>query len=180
MPRYISVLRGINVSGHNLIGMQVLRECYTSLGFKNVKTYIQSGNVVFQYRQIKPILLEEKIQQTILNQFGFEVPVIILSVDALQHIIKHNPFIDQVAGHLYITLLQRKPAIENMQSIQPEKFLPDTFFISDKAVYIYCPNGYGRTKINNTFFEKKLKVMATTRNWKTINKLLEMAMDLEK
>jgi uncharacterized protein (DUF1697 family) len=178
MKTYISILRGINVSGHKMIKMKALQELYERLGFRNVRTYIQSGNVVFENKPSETGVLEKMISGEILESFGFEVPVIVLEKEELINILSHNAFIrdrNEDISRLHVTILSRDPENHLVDNIGKEVFLPDEYCIIGKAVYLFCPNGYGNTKLSNTFFEKKLKVLATTRNWKTVLELVKMS-----
>jgi uncharacterized protein (DUF1697 family) len=182
MNSLISMLRGINVSGHNMIKMAELKPLYESLGFKNVATYIQSGNVIFQSGKEDPGSVEAAIERAIEDKFGFPVVVIVRKPAELARIIKANPFsasdkIDKT--RLYITLLKTKPEPPLVKALQPAAARStDQYKITGSEVYLYCPSGYGRTLLSNTFFEKQLKVKATTRNWKTINTLHAMALNI--
>lgn len=181
METYISILRGINVGGHKLIKMQALTKLYEDLGFKNVKTYIQSGNVVFQAIQTDSTLLEKLISQKITEVFAFEVPIIVRLQKEIAKIYKSNPFINDKhydVSVLHVTFLSQKPKQADVAKITGD-FGNDEFIISDKAIYLHCPNGYGNTKLTNTFFENKLKVSATTRNWKTTTELLNMSLSIK-
>jgi uncharacterized protein (DUF1697 family) len=179
MTTFISILRGINVSGQKLIRMTELKALYEDLNFSSVRTHIQSGNVIFNYDQDIHIKeLSGKIEDAILKKFGFHVPVIIRTMDELRAIILANPF-QKSSGYipekLYITFLEEKPQLANIEKINQFDFLPDKFIIIEREIYLNCAAGYGTTKLSNTFFENKLKVRATTRNWNTVNKLLELA-----
>ena len=183
MATFISILRGINVSGHNLIPMDALREMYKNLGFSNITTYVQSGNVVFTSLNTEPENLETKITQQLKNDFVCDVPVIVLTVDKLQQIIDDNPFSKDSSKEqtfLHVTFLSSKPDMQAVKTIEEKKLAGEEIAVTDHAVYLYCPNGYGNTKLSNTFLETKLKVGATTRNWKTTNKLLEIAIKTNK
>lgn len=178
MTTYISILRGINVSGQKLIKMDALRKSYEHLGFHNVTTYVQSGNVIFTSKNTKPDELAKKIRQHIKKEFGFDVSVIVLSIDKLKQIIDSNPFVKDSSkdkSFLHVTFLSSKPDKIDFKTIEEKKLNGEEISISDKAVYLYCPNGYGKSKLNNSFLETKLKVSATTRNWKTSNELLRIA-----
>ncbi|MGB3949140.1 MAG: DUF1697 domain-containing protein [Bacteroidia bacterium] len=173
MPVFLSILRGINVSGQKKILMSDLKLLYEELDFKKVQTFIQSGNVIFESKSSK--LLADKIEQKIKQKYAFDVPVIIRTMDEMEKIIKNNPFIKTKGietDKLHITYLSKPTTAENIKKTKQYTFEPDAFEIIEEQVYIYCPNGYGRTKLTNTFFEKKLNVSATTRNWKTSNELL--------
>ncbi|NUM49732.1 MAG: DUF1697 domain-containing protein [Flavobacteriales bacterium] len=178
MTTYISILRGINVSGQKLIKMDRLRELYQNIGFNNVTTYVQSGNVVFQSNNSDVGNLKQKISQQIQKNFEFEVPVIVLTINELSLIINNNPFKNNLKKehtHLYVTFLSSKPKYCEKEIIESKIQKEEEICFSEKAIYLYCPNGYGRTKLNNNFLEATLKVVATTRNWKTTNELFKMA-----
>jgi len=179
MTTYITILRGINVGGHKSIKMADLRQLFIGLGFKNVQTYIQSGNVIFQNpMNTDTQLLETLIANKISETFGFVIPVLVLTLNDLKSAIENNPFIsdktkDPVYQHL--TFLSAIPEKESVGKLDSGNYNSDQFVCTGKIIYLYCPNGYGKTKLTNTFFEMKLKVTATTRNWKTVNELVVMA-----
>ena len=178
METYISILRGINVGGHRMIKMDALRQLYTDLGFENVKTYIQSGNVVFQFKQTENKKLADKIEKEITKKFDFDVPVLVKEFDEWKEIVKENPFLKDSSkdvNFLHVTFLSDKPTEENFDKIKSGQYQQDEFQLIDKAIYLYCPNSYSNSKLTNSFFESKLKVTATTRNWKTINELMDIA-----
>jgi len=178
MTTFISILRGINVSGHRMIKMDALRQLYTEMGFSNVQTYIQSGNVVFQYKKVKLLELEKNIAKKISEKSGFDVPVIVKEYEELKLIIKNNPFLKDKTkdtSHLHVTFLSAKPDKANFEKIKEGQYQADEFHLVDKSIYLYCPNGYGNSKLTNSFFESKLKVTATTRNWRTTNELIKIA-----
>jgi len=179
MKTYISILRGINVSGQRKILMADLKTLYEGLKFKEVITYIQSGNVVFKAETTLPDeALAKKIEQAISKHYGFEVPVIIRSAEEIKELIKINPFLKNKnvdTEKLHVTFLAQLPEKEKTERLKDVNFAPDEFAIIHKEVFIHCPGSYGDTKLSNKFFESKLKVSATTRNWKTINKLLELS-----
>jgi uncharacterized protein (DUF1697 family) len=178
METFISILRGINVSGQKKIQMADLKALYEDLKFKDVTTYIQSGNVIFKGKSSSDQKLAKRIEDAIYERYNFNVPVIIRTVEEMEHAISVNPFLKQSKidiEKLHITFLAEIPEQENVESIRNINYSPDRFIIIDKEVYLYCPNGYGITKLSNNFFEQKLKIKATTRNWRTVNKLFEMA-----
>jgi uncharacterized protein (DUF1697 family) len=177
METIISILRGINVGGKNKIPMAELKTLYEKSGFKNVTTYIQSGNVVFWAEKKEVDSLVGKISQMIFKKYGFNVPVIVRTVDEMQSVINKNPLLKNKGidvEKLHVTFLSEIPAKENLEKIKAHEYKPDEYIIVDREVFIFCPNGYGNTKLSNTFFENKLKVTATTRNWRTVNELLRI------
>lgn len=177
MKIYIALLRGINLGGHKMIKMEALRAMFESLNFKNVKTYIQSGNAVFQYKENDTGKIEKKIAKKIQEECGFEVPVMVKELDEIKTVLKNNPFVNkrkEDITKLHVTFLSGEPAKEAIDKMKEGQHVPDEFILEGKNVYLLCPNGYGNTKLNNNFFENKLKVIATTRNWKTVNELAAM------
>lgn len=169
------MLRGINVGGNKKIKMDALRQMYTELGFSYVQSFIQSGNVVFSCAEKDIKTLEKSISDGILNTFGFEVPTLVLNAVELANTLTINPFISDKtkdASYIHLTFLSVQPNDILVEKLSPLDFTPDEFQCIGKTVYLYCPNGYGNTKLNNTFFEKKLKIVATTRNLRTCNELL--------
>nr|WP_319269379.1 DUF1697 domain-containing protein [uncultured Draconibacterium sp.] len=182
MNTYVAILRGINVSGKNKIKMDALKSSFSELGFYQVQTYIQSGNVVFLYPETSPGKLADLINNKILDDFGFDVPVLVLEAEQLTNIIKNSPYAgdeNKDAQFMHITFFKETPTDVNEEKINTYVKVGEEFAISDCAVYLYCPHGYGKTKLNNNFLENQLKVTATTRNWKTTLKLLEMANEIK-
>ena len=178
MRTYISILRGINVSGHKMIKMDALKQLFFDLGFSKVQTYIQSGNVVFQSQSQNTTEIATQIEEKISEVFKFEVPVLVIEYEELKSIIAQNPFTkdqNKDVSFFHITFLKDKPNAENFNKIKDLQLNNDEFKLIDKTLYLYCPNGYGNTKLNNNFFENKLKTTATTRKWKTVNELLKIA-----
>ena len=183
MNTYISILRGINVGGKNLIKMNLLKELYESLGFSPAITYIQSGNVIFQANRMAPEELEKILATAIASRFSFAVPVIVIEPAELKALVTQNPFTTKRSEDiekLHITFLSQSPTLEITNSLNSNSYLPDELFVTNKAVYLYCPNGYGKTKLTNTFFESKLKVTATTRNMRTVMELLRISETIER
>lgn len=177
MKTYISFLRGINVSGKNLIKMNSLQELYEKLGFRNVKTYIQSGNVIFRYMEIPTGEIERVISEEILKRYTLNITVIVREISMMRIILEQNPFLSAIkeenAG-LFITLLASPSGQISLNGNDDSSFLPDKYVIKDLAIYLFCPNGYGKTKLSNNFFENKLRVKATTRNLKTLTELVKL------
>lgn len=175
MKTYIALLRGINVSGQKKIKMAELREILEKEGLKSVQTYIQSGNIAFDSESDSKENLENVIYNIILKHFGFEVPTLVLGKEAIEEILKTNRFEDDGENRLYFVLLKNPPEDELIKTFNELQFENEDFHITDKCVYLFCKKGYGNAKLNNNLIERKLKVEATTRNLKTMKKLLEMA-----
>ena len=176
MPTYIAMLRGINVSGHNVVKMERLRASFESLKAREVRTYVQSGNVVF-VAAAPPAPLARKIQARLLRDFGFAVAVLLRTAQDLKDITTSNPLrttsIDP--STLHVTFLADVPSKAAVLKLDALAKGPDRFHVAGREIYLRCPEGYGRTKLSNAAFERILSVSATTRNWKTVNALLEMA-----
>ena len=176
MRTYISILRGINVSGKNIIKMDTLKKLFEDLNFQYVTTYVQSGNVVFSFKPTDIKELGMLISSEIEKHFGFKVPVIVLTMDELKDSIANNPFkTSKDDKFLHFTFLAERPINYNKEKIDNKKAENEEIEISERVVYLYCPNGYGKTKLTNTFLENTLKVTSTTRNFRTTNELLKIA-----
>ncbi len=178
MTTYISLLRGINVGGHKIVRMEALRALYEKLDFRNVRSYLQSGNIIFQYSEKDQRSLEKLISDRIMKDFNIKVLVYILRIEHLESIIKGNPFTGDKTkdpAFQHITFLHSSPESYDIDSIASKKTAREEFSVSNDAVYLYCPDGYGRTKLSNNFLESKLQVGATTRNWRSANEILKIA-----
>ncbi len=178
MNTYISMLRGINVAGQKKIKMEDLRALYVSLGFTNVQSYVQSGNVIFDSDEADVAALAPRIEAGIERTFGYSVAVFIRDGDDFRRIIDGNPFVAREnvdLKRLYVTFLYQPVAEGALNALAVPASCADEFAAAGNAVYLFCPDGYGTSKLSNTFFERKLAVPATTRNWNSVNALYEMA-----
>lgn len=174
---YASLLRGINVGGHNLIKMERLRQAYEALGFGDVKTYVQSGNVVFKAPATACELLAKKIENKVLQQFGIAACVIVKTRKEVNRVIKDNPLVKEKGidtSKLHVTFLAQPADQGALKLLDSIVTAPVLLRSSSQAIYLYCPDGYGGSKLTNNLLEKVLSCGATTRNWKTVNKLYEM------
>ncbi|WP_242091904.1 DUF1697 domain-containing protein [Aestuariivivens sediminicola] len=177
MNTYIVLLRGINVSGQKKMPMSELRDMFTSLGFQKVQTYIQSGNVVFESFEEDINALKLAIYKSITTEFGFHVPVLILRPGELHQIVHACPFGQLEKTLSYFMLLFEAPdkvLAHNLMRLTNEK---ERFVITRECIYFYSEMGYGKSKFNNNFFERQLNVTATTRNYKTMLKLVSLTLD---
>lgn len=173
MNRYIAFLRGINVGGHKKLKMADLKVMMEDLHFADVKTYIQSGNVVFNAKANDG--LSEMISKEIEKQFGWEVPVLVKTSDEIAKILKNCSFEKTKMETSYFMLLATPPKTDLIDALRKISYPNEEFVLTKECVYIYFENGLGNAKLNNNFFEKKLKVAATTRNYRTLLKLVELA-----
>lgn len=178
MNTFISMLRGINVSGQKKIRMEELRNLYQSLNLVNVETYVQSGNVVFDSTWPDASELAGLIEAQIEGSFEYSVPVFVRNTHDFQRIVHGNPFLnerDEDPAKLYVTFLYNTPSESRLSSLAIPDNETSEYSIGEDEIFLFCPDGYGRTKLSNSFFERKLGVLATTRNWKTVNALYKMA-----
>jgi uncharacterized protein (DUF1697 family) len=180
MPTYISMLRGINVGGHKLVKMDQLRESFESLGFQQVKTYIQSGNVVFTSAKLSTAALSKKIEAKILGDFGFSVSVISRTRDEMEITIQNNPFLKERGidpTKLHVTFLSEAPALLAVKKMQALIAAPDQSYCAGREIYFYLPNGVSQSSLWKTPWEQTLSVVTTMRNWKTVNSVYQMCLD---
>ncbi len=175
---YVCLIRGINVGGQKIIKMEQLRKAFEALGFEDVRTYVQSGNVTFKARQQAPGDLSMKIEKMILGKFGFPVSVIVRTPEEINHAIKRNPFLKERGidvSKLHVTFLSCAPEPAAFKALDAIIESPDEFRHSGKEIYLHCPNGYGQSKLTNNVLERVLSMKATTRNWNTVNKVYQMS-----
>ncbi|MEM6297646.1 MAG: DUF1697 domain-containing protein [Bacteroidota bacterium] len=178
MEKKIAILRGINVGGRRKILMEDLRELFAQQGFESVRTYIQSGNILFETTsEDSNSTLERQLEAAITARFGFDVPVIIRTSKELQAAAQQNPFYSEDAdiSSLHLTFLNDIPTKENYQKALSKDYAPDAFSLKEKYVFVRCEGKYHKSKLSNAFFEKHFQVNATTRNWKTVLKLVELS-----
>lgn len=175
MKTHIVLLRGVNVSGKKIVKMAVLKAVLIDNGFKNVITYIQSGNIILS-SDLEKDLVSTKVQQLIYDHFQLQIAVFCLDLQEMEFALKNNPFTDSIEPNkLFFTFLSEEPAAHLLADLEKIDFATDQFKIIDKVLYFYLPNGMSNSKLNNNFFEKKLKVTATGRNLNTIHKLIDLA-----
>jgi uncharacterized protein (DUF1697 family) len=180
---YVALLRGINVGGHHKIAMADLRQVFAGLGLRDVTTYIQSGNVVFTSTRLPVAELTADIEQAIASAFAFDVPVVLRSAGDLAGVVSANPFIARGvdAAVISVGFLAGVPAADSVTALygdplaDPAAAGGDEFVVRGEHVYLHHPNGYGRSKLTNSLFDRRLAVMMTVRNWRTVVTLLDMA-----
>lgn len=177
MSTWIAILRGINVSGARKLPMKELKELFETLKCTNVRTYIQSGNVVFESARLDVGTFGRKVESAIKKRYDYDVPVIVRSLDEMKKAVSANPYMKRKGielDKLHVTFLADAPKKTEAEKISGATFGDDSFELIGQEVYVHCPDGYGNTKLNNTYFESKLKVSATTRNWRTVNELVRI------
>jgi len=167
------------MTGHNSIKMTLLAALYRDLGYIDPETFIQSGNVIFSTRKESAVAdMALAIETAIHNTFGYDVPVMIRTIPGLRNLITTNPYLSEInfdPAKMAVIFLHDQPAESQIQKVEDVSYPPDKFKIIGNEIYTFCPNGFGRTKLYTNFFENKMKVTGTARNWKTITTLLDMA-----
>jgi uncharacterized protein (DUF1697 family) len=173
---YVALLRGINLGARNKVAMPDLRALFGALGAQDVSTYVQSGNVVFKSPE-GPAELRAAAEEHIKRDLGLDVTVLLRTRTELAAIVADNPFArdEREPTTLHVTFLAEAPDAERARELDPTASDPDEFRIVGRDVYLHCPNGYGRSKLSNAFFERRLGVAATTRNWRTVTTLAELS-----
>jgi uncharacterized protein (DUF1697 family) len=182
MAVIICMLRGVNLAGKRKIKMDALKALYESLGLRDVKTLLQSGNVVFRTERRDMVALTKKIESAIERKFGFHSDVILRTSSELRDVIARNPFAKRAgidASRLLVSFLVSDPGAEARENVMRIKAEPEELRIDGREVYIYFPNGMARPKLSMALVERTLKTSWTGRNWNTVRKLLEMAEGLE-
>jgi len=175
MPIYVALLRGVNV-GQNILRMDRLREVCSEMRLKNVRTYVQSGNVVFE-GQGSAAHWSQALERKLVGETRLPVTVIVRTAVELGKVLVENPFLSRKeidTTRLHVTFLQDAPAKSAVESLGKVRAGVDRFRWVGKEIYLHCPDGYGRTKLSNSVIEKILSLRATTRNWNTVNKLHKM------
>lgn len=175
MATYAALLRGVNLGARNRVAMADLRAIVDGLGGKDVRTYVQSGNVVFRHRS-GAATLERRLAAAIKRELDLDVAVLVRSGAQLAKIVKSNPFVrgGADASKLHVTLLASTPERGPLRRVRELDVGGGEFEVSGREVYLHLPRGYGGTKLSNAFFEKQLGVPATTRNWRTVTALADL------
>lgn len=178
MNKYVSILRGINVGGQKAVKMEDLRALYKLQGFENVISYIQSGNVIFGSPSKTVSKLQTTIQNAILEKYSLEVHIEIRSASEIARVVADFPFgepdLAKDGARFLVTFLSRAPTKDMVGNLRRYVRVPEQLVIRGREAFLHCPGGYGKSKLSNSFLEKKLGVQATTRNLKTVTKLREL------
>jgi uncharacterized protein (DUF1697 family) len=181
MPVLISMLRGVNLGGHNKINMEALRVLYESLKLENPRTYVQSGNVIFRTKEKNSAALAKKIQNAIEREFGCRPEVLLRTTSELREAIAASPFAgrDLEPSKTLVTFLAAEPGPEAHATLLNLKTHPEEIHLRGRELYIYFPNGVGRSKLPWSSVEKLLKTTGTARNWNSVTKMLAIAEEME-
>ena len=176
----VTLLRGVNVAGKNKLKMEQLVDLYDVLGFDDIRTYLQSGNVLCSTSKISNAALQRKIEKGFESELELDVKVLCRTSREMGLVIKNNPYLKKKnvdATKLHVTFLREPPSEKNVAALKKEKLGKEEFAVDGATVYVHCPEGYGKAKLTNNFLEDRLGVPATTRNWKTVSKLHDMSAD---
>ena len=177
MQTYIVLLRAVNVSGKNIIAMKDLKNLLDNANFKQVKTYIQSGNIILQSLLDKS-KVHQSIYKIIQHHFNLSIDIFVLTINEFLDIINNNPFpYDLPHNKIYITLLSHQPEKEYINKLSQIDFGKEEYILENNILYSYTPDGMANARITNTFIENNLKVRATGRNRNTIVKLKDIALE---
>ncbi len=177
MPRYVALLRSVNVAGHGRLAMTELRESFASLGYDDVVTYIQTGNVLFSTSSKSEKAIVGAIEAQLAEDFGDAPAVLLRTVSELRRIGSASPYAKGGANPArhHVTFLASAPAPAVLKALELPKSGKDELVVDGREVYVHTPNGYAETKYTGTFLERRLGVVSTTRNWNTVTKLSELA-----
>lgn len=173
---YVALLRGINVGGHNMLPMKELRDIALQLGCEKVQTYIQSGNLIFTADEARASELSNRLTARIADQFNLNVPVVLRSRADLQSILTSNPYVaaGMPAESLHAMFLAATPEPERVSLLDANRFLPQTYRLEGREIYLYLPHGVATSKLTNTYFDRTLSTTSTLRNWRTVRMLYEL------
>jgi uncharacterized protein (DUF1697 family) len=173
---FVALLRGINVGGKNILPMKDLSAMFSSLGCQDVKTYIQSGNVLFRANDTLAAKVPTEVPAMVEKRFGFRPPVIVRSAESLAKVATQNPFLmrGEETSALHVMFLSATPDAARVATLETSRFTPDEFAVSDQEIFLFYPNGLGKSKMGNDYFEKRLSVLSTIRNWNTTLKLIAL------
>lgn len=174
MPSYVALLRGVNVGGKNRLPMADLAAVVAELGCSNVRTYIQSGNVVFEAPAATAKRLPADLTAALEERLRLRVPVVMRSASEMAAVLAGSPFPAERTEWLHVGFLAGRPTPEALAALEPERFAPDQFAVVGSDVYLYYPNGLARSKMTNAYFDRALKTVSTVRNWRTVQTLASM------
>jgi uncharacterized protein (DUF1697 family) len=176
---HLALLRGVNVGGKNKLPMKALGAMFVAAGCDRVQTFIQSGNVVFN--AAPPLVggLSSHIATQITEGFGYKTPVVLRTVHELASVVANNPFLERGADPnlLFVMFLADLPDPRRVEALDPHRSPPDAFIVRGREIYLLLPNGSARSKLTNAYFDSRLATTSTSRNWRTVTKLLALMRD---
>jgi uncharacterized protein (DUF1697 family) len=173
---HVVFLRAVNVGGRNRIAMAQLRELLSGLGYGDARTHLQSGNVVCTAAETSPEQMALQIEGALETELGLVVRVLVRTRAELQRVVAENPLLEVADDHarLLVVFLSGEPDRTALSELTPADFEPDVFAFGEREIYAWYPDGVRTTRLSNTFWERRLGVAATGRNWNTVTRLLEM------
>jgi len=179
--RQVALLRGINVGGKNKLPMKELAAMFTEAGCQDVRTYLQSGNVVFQATNTLASRAPSLVTGAISKRFGFDVPILTRTASEISEVVSSHPFLQRepalerpsATQPLHVVFLARRPTANRIAALEPERSPPDRFLVRGREIFLCCPKGLARTRLTNAYFDSKLATTTTVRSWKTVLQLLE-------
>ncbi|MGC1784248.1 MAG: DUF1697 domain-containing protein [Acidobacteriaceae bacterium] len=173
---HLALLRGINVGGANKLAKTDLIDLFAGAGCSDVRTFIQSGNVIFQATSSQVRGLSDRVSRQIEEHFGLRVPVVLRTKEELGGSIRRNPFLAAGAPEktLHLYFLSNTPTGRDVATLDPDRSTPDAFQVLGREVYLRLPNGMARTKLTNAYFDSRLRTISTARNWNTVLQLYEL------
>jgi uncharacterized protein (DUF1697 family) len=176
LTTYLGLLRGINLGPKNKISMPELVEVFAKAGCQDVRTYIQSGNVIFEAVPEVSVRLPELMMKEIQKRFGHKVPVMLRTTGEMREVVRENPFFKEGAAEdiLHVMFLADRPKSGAAKSLDPDRSPPNRFMVRGKEIYLLFPEGFARTKLTSSYFDSKLGTIGTVRSWHTVTKLLEL------
>jgi uncharacterized protein (DUF1697 family) len=179
---YVSMLRGVNVGGHGVIKMDTLKDAYLGIGLADVRTLLQSGNVLFSSRLRDRAALAKRIKQELERRFELQIEVVIRTLDEVRTIVERGPVLSARAdmSKLLVMFLSGVPDAQGQAVLVKQHKGPEMIEVRGPEIYLYYPDGVGRSKLSTAFIENKLKVAGTTRNWNTLQKLVEAGAEIER
>ena len=174
---YVALMRGVNVGGQNKLPMKHLIDIFDCARAQDVRTYIQTGNVIFSSTAVAAKQIASAVRNEIERRHAYNVPVVIRSAAALRRVVAANPFLHHGAAteKLHVAFLAKKPTAAMVKELDPDRSPGDRYELQGSEIYLYCPNGMARTKLTNAYFDAQLSTTSTIRNWRTVLKLVELA-----
>ena len=174
---HVAFLRGINVGGKNKLAMSELVTFFEDAGCTDVKSYIQSGNVVFRASSSLAKSIPDLVVRAIGKRIGRDIPVVVRTAGELQKVVAGNPFLpsSDELKNLHVGFLADRPSASRIRGLDPDRSPPDEFAVHGRELYLHCPNGVARSKLTNSYFDSKLATISTMRNWNTVLKVLDLA-----
>jgi uncharacterized protein (DUF1697 family) len=173
---HVALLRGVNVGGKNKLPMKELAAIFAEEGCDYVQTYIQSGNVIFRAAPGALSRLPDAITSRIAARYGYHTPVVLRTTEQMRAIVANNPFLAAGSAEdlLHVLFLAKQPDVVRIAALDPQRSAPDAFALHGQDIYLKLPNGAGKTRFTNAYFDTKLATVSTGRNWRTVTKLLEL------